>query len=53
MNLVGKDLVKSGDIGVILVRSGKDVCLAVVEILSFEQPGNDKIRLTAIDADDP
>ena len=43
--------VKAGDPGVILVRVGKTICLAIAEALNFRQ-GNVTKNLTTIDIDD-
>jgi hypothetical protein len=43
--------VKVGDLGGTLVRIGKDVCLALVEALNFQQ-GTSKATFAAIDTDD-
>ena len=43
--------VRAGDPGAILVRAGKNICLAVAEVLNFRQGNNGKC-LSAIDIDD-
>ncbi|PPQ97095.1 hypothetical protein CVT26_001022 [Gymnopilus dilepis] len=43
--------IKAGDLGAVLTRVEKNICLAVVEVLSFKK-GNSKQLLAAIDVDD-
>ncbi|KAI0739154.1 hypothetical protein C8Q80DRAFT_1112684 [Daedaleopsis nitida] len=49
IDLAGEDLIKSGDLAAMLVRVGKDICLAVVEILQFELDGQKARRVTAVE----
>ncbi|PPQ96609.1 hypothetical protein CVT26_010742 [Gymnopilus dilepis] len=43
--------IKAGDLGAILTRTGRDVCLAVIEVLSFKKSSSKQI-LASVDVDD-
>lgn len=45
------NIIKSGDIGAVLIHVGGDICLGVAEVLNFHQ-GSSKINLSAINVDD-
>jgi hypothetical protein len=50
-NLTEDDLIKKQDIVAALIQAGEKICLAVVEILGFEQDGS-KIKTTEVNMDD-
>lgn len=49
IDLTGEDLVKSGDIAAVLIRIGREICLAAVEVLEFHLTGDKARKVTAVE----
>ena len=51
-DLIDSDVIKSGDLAACLVRSGEIICLAIIEITSFEYLVDPKRQVTSIAIDE-
>ena len=50
--MIDSDVIKSGDLAACLVRSGEIICLAIIEITSFEYLVDPKRQVTSIAIDE-